>query len=82
MMKFKEIQQLMPVRAIEDVVCNRCGKSCVDKGCGREFAYLQVSWGCDSRKDMEEHVSHLCEPCYDEIVATFAIPPTIEDLLP
>jgi hypothetical protein len=40
-------------------------------------AHLLGDWGYGSNKDNETHSSDLCEPCYDGIVSTFAIPPTV-----
>ena len=69
----------------EDVVCNKCGRSCRvgDQGEGFGFQSVELKpwWGYHSSKDGEVHRSHLCEGCYDTLVATFAIAPEVRHYL-
>lgn len=71
----------------QDVACNKCGRSCrVEDEHQREvFQFvcveLKVHWGYFSSHDLEAHRSHLCEQCYDELVASFVIPPEIKRCL-
>lgn len=70
------------VVVIDDILCNQCGQSCrvPEAAEKREFDCLDanVNWGYHSSKDLETHKWHLCETCYDALIATFAIPPSIE----
>lgn len=72
-MKRVETIQVERERVVE-VTCNRCGRVCT-----REHVNLKHSWGYDSRKDLEAHESHLCEDCYDWLVAQFRIPVKISN---
>lgn len=79
MIKKKIIRQEIDEEIIEDVICNKCGKSTLDKmKMNYECAILSASWGFSSKKDMQSHKSHLCESCYDNIVESFEIPTEIE----
>ncbi len=79
----KKVQKT--IEELDDIKCNKCGKSCLNypdmintvRTADYEFATLQAQWGYWSNKDDEAHESHLCEKCYDEIIATFKIPPTV-----
>ena len=57
----------------ECIFCNKCGAQI-------EGDYLAVNkeWGYFSDKDTEIRRFVLCEKCYDEIIKTFAVPPTQE----
>lgn len=68
------------VTVIDDVVCNKCGKSCftgfVDDA-GKPYingVTLRERWGYHSNKDQVETNSHICEDCHDEFAASFVIP--------
>lgn len=74
----KETQE---VEVVDDVICNRCGKSCRNADGFIEMAPLRVRWGYGSSKDTEDHESHLCEQCYDEIVSGFKISPKVTEYL-
>lgn len=75
----KETQE---VELIDDVICNKCGKSCRDETTGLiEAVPLSMTWGYGSSKDGEGHESHVCEHCYDEIIAGFKIPPEVHEHL-
>ena len=61
---------------VVDVICNACGESCRDNlGMNFEYADVSAAWGYGSKKDMEVHRGHLCEACYDKLVASWKIPP-------
>lgn len=68
-------------KKIDKVICNKCGKEIVIQNGRLEEDVLEVSkrWGYASEKDNEVHSFDLCEACYDELVSTFQIPPTIEE---
>lgn len=60
------------------ICCNKCGREL--KGATKEDALLVTKeWGYFSEKDLERHRFVLCEPCYDKMIAGFAIPVTIEE---
>ncbi len=55
------------VSVLEDVICDSCGKSCIDKsGMNFEFMEMKANWGYGSKKDMEQWTAHICENCVDE----------------
>lgn len=63
--------------------CNKCGKKIlVEKDIVRE-GILKVEWdfGYFSGKDGERHSFCLCEPCYDKLRESFAIPVSVEEYL-
>ena len=68
-------------KKIDKVICNKCGKEIVIQNGRLEGDVLEVSkrWGYASETDNEVHSFDLCEACYDELVSTFQIPPTIEE---
>ncbi len=68
------------VEVIKDILCNACKKSCTaTSGFGFSYATLSAKWGYSSKKDMENHLSHICEDCYDKIVKNFKIPSLIAE---
>lgn len=66
------------VRQIEDVICNKCGKSCKvildDKTFTYEHANIYTTWGYGSERDGEAHDAHLCEQCFYKVVKGFKHP--------
>lgn len=69
------------VEVVDDIICNRCGKSCETALEGLyEAAELIADWGYGSSKDGERSKAHLCEECFDGIVAEFVIPLTANKL--
>lgn len=75
MKKTKKIKEFVEVT--EDIICNWCGKTTFN-GHSFNHIHLHVSWGFDSRKDLEDHDSDLCERCYDKLINKFKIKPTIK----
>lgn len=72
------------VQVKESVTCNKCGKSCRLGGEDDVFGFITLKemWGYESDKDGEAHQSHMCEQCYDALIATFVIPPEIRRFHP
>jgi hypothetical protein len=74
------------VEVIKDVICNKCGGT-TKKHDGFdgsfEFAELRVHWGYFSdNRDGEVHEAHLCQNCWQKIVADFIHPDLVaEDVL-
>lgn len=65
------------------IYCNCCGKEiCEEKQQAKtSFLTIKKEWGYFSRnKDGKIHSMDLCEPCYDELVQTFAIAPEVEQI--
>lgn len=66
---------------LEQVVCNKCGKTLkinenrIEEG----VVQIQIPWGYFSGKDGEVHTLDLCEACYDSWIKGFALPVEIED---
>lgn len=57
-------------------VCNKCGRELrVENGVLKEGCFsAEVAFGYFSRKDGTIHKFDLCEECYDEMTAQFAVP--------
>lgn len=63
-------------RKLTEVVCNRCGRKLeVENGYLREECIsVDKVFGYFSRKDGSSAHFDLCEDCYDELTAQFAVP--------
>lgn len=61
-------------KVIDQIICNKCGKIIDDS----DALSVEKRWGYFSEKDNEVHQFDLCEQCYDEMIASFQIPITIE----
>ena len=73
--------QIKETKEIKKIICNKCGREspAVD-GSPREGVFsIDYTWGYFSEKDGERHSFDLCESCYDELLASFQIPATIEE---
>ena len=57
------------------VVCNKCGRKLkIVNGILKEGVFtVKAEFGYFSRKDGRVHEFDLCEDCYDEMVAQFAV---------
>lgn len=68
-------------KLLNKLVCNRCGRELkLEQGAPREGVFHgEVLWGYFSEKDGERHSFDLCEDCYGQITASFAIPVRVED---
>lgn len=64
------------------VVCNVCGRILqMENGILKEDAFeAKKQWGFFSKKDATLHSFVICEECYDKMVASFVIPPTVEEV--
>jgi len=65
--------------AVVDVLCDRCGTSCLCPLGNFEAATITAAWGYSSGKDGEAHEAHLCEECYDTRSKTMNITPEIRE---
>lgn len=61
---------------LTQLVCNKCGKELkIENGILKEGVFsVKAEFGYFSRKDGRVHEFDLCEDCYDEMVAQFAVP--------
>lgn len=75
-MEIKE-KVLLVTEVVSNIVCNICGNSCPDN-----FAELKAEWGYNSQKDLEIHLAHICEECYDTFTSAFKHPPLVDDYNP
>ena len=63
------------------IYCNCCGRPiCQVKNQGiTDYLHITKEWGYFSAgKDGTVHSMDLCEPCYEKLVKSFAIPPEID----
>ena len=66
----------------EDILCDRCGKSCRDDmDMNFEHARMDTYWGYASKKDLYRHEIDLCELCYDEVIKVMGIKPKVSTYL-
>ena len=78
MTKYKTIQE--PKQLPDKVFCNLCGNE-IKFDCGlptQDYIHIDKAWGYFSNKDNEHHSFDICESCYDKLIKTFKIKPTIE----
>ena len=61
---------------IDTVICNKCGKSTWNS-CNFEYMNCMNQWGYGSKQDGDLEMAQICEKCWDEFKAMFAIPSTI-----
>ena len=65
---------------LDDVICNRCGKSCkINKDPNIYFAQCTTRGSCGSPRlvDGYKYTFEVCEDCFIEIAKTFQHPPTV-----
>jgi len=73
----KTKKKLRFVKEVSDVLCNCCGRSCKVRWAEidlYEYAKIDVVWGYGSEHDGEEHLVHLCAPCFFKITENFKLP--------
>ena len=57
-------EQRVSQGVVSDIVCDCCGKSCLDDHkINYEFAHLVAHWGYCSHRDTEAWDCDLCEEC-------------------
>lgn len=66
----------------KQLFCNKCGKQIlIENGLAREDYFMVTkSWGYFSGKDGRRDTFCLCEKCYDEMIGTFVLPVSQEEL--
>lgn len=72
MRKYRDGQE----KKLIQVVCNHCGRALkTEDGRLKEFCFeADTVFGYFSRKDGTRHHFDLCEDCYDNLTAQFALP--------
>lgn len=75
MLKWRRARRM--VDEVEDVVCNRCGKTCMSKQGERYGLSAVVGGGYESThlEDMTSYQFDLCEKCLVELFEGFKIKP-------
>jgi superfamily II helicase len=63
MKKFITIEK--KVEEVEDIICDICGKSCMDEW-GSFAIEIKKYWGFSSKKDLEYWEADICEDCVDD----------------
>jgi hypothetical protein len=80
MIKHHHENRMVDTTVVDDVLCNKCGKSIflnmVDEDGVPYFSGIPIRqrWGYESKKDGVETIAHICEECYDEFASSFSIP--------
>ncbi len=66
------------------MICNGCGRKLKRSNNSdillEDVFMAEKAWGYFSKKDMTRHRFILCEECYDELIAGFAVPPDEEEV--
>ncbi len=78
MKKIKYIEKVEKIQVIEDILCNKCGKSIY---LGDEFisgVKICVLFGYGSNKDGLINEFHICDLCYNLIIENFVFEPDIK----
>ena len=63
------------------IYCNKCGSPiCMEESVEKaDYVKIEKNWGYFSNKDGTCAKINICEECYDEMVKSFQIPPTVEE---
>lgn len=78
MLKTKQVT--VQTTKVEDVICNKCGASCL-KSCGYDSVSVQYTGGYDSSilGDMCRYEFELCEACLAAFMASFKHSALVDD---
>jgi hypothetical protein len=81
----KSVSRKRRMVEIEEVICNKCGKSMMRDCCGEREIYglcTEVSGGYGSSplEDMTKYLFDLCEDCLLDLFESFSIPVTKKKL--
>lgn len=88
MLKTHKEVETRTVEIIDDIICNKCGKSITQVPhnqmlspdvANMECVSIRKSWGFWSKKDMLTQNVDICEPCWDLFCETLAVPPAETD---
>ena len=74
--------EMMQEKQLAEVICNKCGLILrVERGVLKEGCFHgEMNFGYFSRRDGVKQNFDLCEDCYEEMIAQFALPPGEEEL--
>jgi len=63
------------------IYCNKCGRPiCMEEAVEKsDYLRIEKNWGYFSNKDGNIEKINICEECYDDMVKSFQIPPTVEE---
>ena len=77
MIQYKTVQS--STQLPDKVFCNICGNEITFDGgiSTHDYIHVDKTWGYCSDKDNQVHSFDICEPCYDNLIKTFKIKPTI-----
>ena len=81
--KFKTIK--VDKKVIQEILCNKCGKSCNRNNKGTtdapvfEAVEIDCRWGYYSNKDLMRTKAYICESCWDKFEEEFKFKATFTD---
>ncbi len=70
---------------IDDILCNKCGKSCINKDAPSPEGLIEVQvrggYGSNILGDGSDFRFSICETCLGQMILAFEIPPSYDDSL-
>lgn len=57
-----------PIKVIDRIYCDVCGKICTDDNYGNEYATVEAAWGYASSQDGSKFDIQLCENCFGNML--------------
>ncbi len=68
---------------IDDIICNKCGKSCINEGAASPEGLIEVQvrggYGSNALGDGSDFTFSICETCLVQVILTFEVPPDFYD---
>ena len=55
-------------QVLDKIYCDICSSRCSNEYC-HEYALIETSWGYFSKRDGEKHDIHICENCFEDLLA-------------
>lgn len=80
MIKSHQVKKTVFKEEIDDIICNRCGKS-IPKNHGIYEDHIDIYkiWNYFSDHEDEVHKCQICQACWMQIISSFKIPIEIGD---
>ena len=78
-----EERRVEHVEVVDDIICNQCGRSCVERYTGNVYGLneVKVEGGCGARLgDMTSYRFSLCERCLTRLFDGFEHPPLVHQV--